>query len=174
MSEKYQSVIFFIRHGQTDRAYTQEPKTDDLRHLSEQGRGELEKIGVYLAQFSPVKIYTSPLHRTQECAEIIAKHCNPIPDIEQRKELYEIYSDESYHALARGIPEFFNELVTKHAGDQIVCVSHGDVIQGGLDAYTELTEAEKASPCLMGEGYRLVFADTTLVECQKIRPAYEI
>lgn len=168
-----QTVIFLIRHGQTDRTYSPDPTTDDLRVLSEQGRAQLKKVGEYLAQFSPVKVYTSPRRRTVESAEAIATQLTPKPQVETRDELMEIYSIAAYQDLKKNIPTFFDQLVASLGGSQIVCVSHQDTIQGGLDAFN-LTEEEKDFPCQMGEGYRLVFADAVLVECQKIRPAHEL
>jgi len=162
-----------MRHGQTDRTFSPDPPTDDLRHLSERGRVELQRVGEYLAEFSPVKVYASPRHRTVESAEIIADCSEAKPPIEKRDELFEIYSNEAYQALEHQIPKFFGELVQAHAGQHIVCVSHQDTIQGGLDAFN-LSDVEKDFPCQMAEGYRLVFAGEVLVECQKIRPAHEI
>lgn len=173
MSEKRQTVIFFMRHGQTDRTYSPDPATDDLRVLSKKGKEQFRKVGEYLAQFSPVKVYTSPRHRTVESAEIIAHQISSVPSVEKRDELSEIYSNEAYQGLAKRIPGLFTALISAHAGEQIVCVSHQDTIQGGLDAY-DLPEAEKDFPCQVAEGYRLVFADSVLVECQKIRPANEV
>lgn len=173
MNTPQQTVIFFVRHGLTDRAYSPDPTTDDLRVLSKQGRAQLRKVGKYLAQFVPTIIYTSSRQRTVESSELIAAAIDPKPPIEVRAELLEIYSNDDYRTLEHRIPRFFAQLVAKHAGEQIVCVSHQDVIQGGLDAF-QLTEPEKDFPCEMGELYRLVFAGPVLAECQKARPAHEV
>ncbi len=168
--EKLQTTFFFMRHGQTDRSYSPDPKTDDLRHLSSVGKNQIAKVGQYIGQFSPVAIYASPRHRTLETAEIIAQHCQGAAPVEPREELLEIYTNDEYRSLEHRIPRFFAAMVAKHPGQQVVVVSHQDTIQGGLDAF-QLTDPEKDFPCQMAEGYRLVFAGPILVECQKIRPA---
>lgn len=173
MTTPKQTVIFLVRHGLTDRPYSPESVTDNLRVLTKQGRSQLRKVGEYLAQFMPVAIYTSSRKRAIESSELIAAAIDPAPPIEERAELMEIYSNDDYRALEHRIPRFFAELVAKHAGEQIVCVSHQDVIQGGLDAF-QLTDPEKDFPCEMGELYRLVFAGPVLVECQKAKPAHEV
>lgn len=168
-----QTVIFLVRHGLTDRVYSPDPATDDLRILSKPGRAQLRKVGKYLAQFVPTVIYSSSRRRAIESCELMAAQIDPKPPIEERSELFEVYTNEDYRTLEHRIPRFFAQLVAKHPGEQIVCVSHQDVIQGGLDAF-QLTDPEKDFPCEMGELYRLVFAGPVLVECQKMRPAHEV
>lgn len=130
----------------------------------------MKKVGEYLASFAPVAIYASPTTRTKQSAEAI-KHAAKIPGaVVERQELFEIYSSADYQALATRIPELFQELIRKHPGHHLVCVAHQDTIQGGLDSF-DLTDEEKDFPCRMAEMYRLVFADVTLVECQKLKPA---
>ncbi len=162
-----------MRHGETDRAYSPDPQTDDLRRLSKRGRAQLRKVGKYIAQFGPTAIYSSPRHRTMESAELIAAAVEPKLAVTPRDELIEIYSNSDYRTLEHRIPRFFNELVQKHAGEQVVLVSHQDVVHGGLDAF-QLLEDEKDFPCEMGQGYRLVFAGPVLAECQKIVAGNEV
>lgn len=170
MSDKFQTVIFLIRHGQTDRVYSSDPDTDNQRVLSRKGIGQLKKVGEYLKAFAPEKIYASPRKRTLQSAELIRQEAGVEEPVEEAKELFEIYSDADYRSLEARIPRFFSQIVGRYPGKQIVCVSHQDVIQGGLNAF-QLTEAEKDFPCQMADVYRLVFAGAVLVECQKLRPA---
>ncbi len=170
MTDTKQTIIFLIRHGKTDHAYSTDPSVDNERQLTEEGSQQLEKVGEYLAAFAPVAIYSSPRKRTLQSAEIIKEQAHIDSAVQSAQELFEIYSPSDYQSLEKRIPNFFAQLVAKHSGRHIVCVSHQDTIQGGLDAY-DLTDEEKDFPCEMAELYRLVFAGPTLVECQKLRPA---
>ncbi|QQG50040.1 MAG: histidine phosphatase family protein [Candidatus Berkelbacteria bacterium] len=170
MDEKFQTIIFLVRHGETDRTYLLDPTIDGERVLTQEGRDQIKKVGEYIANFAPVAIYSSPRLRTIQTAEVIEEVAKIPREIEQKQELYEIYSPGDYQALENIIPKFFDELITKHAGCHIVCTTHQDVIQGGLEAF-DLTDEEKDFPCLEAEMYRLVFAGHKLVECQKLTPA---
>lgn len=173
MTEPMQTIIFLVRHGQTDRFYSTDPRLDGQRVLTEQGRAQMKKVGEYLADFAPVKVYTSPTMRTTQCAEIICETAGVMHPYEERQELIEVYSNADYTSITTRIPHLFNELIKKHTGQHIICLSHQDVIQRGLDCY-ELTSTEKDLPCQMGEMYRLTFAGEKLVECHKLRPAHEV
>lgn len=173
MSEKLQTIIFLVRHGETDRLYLPDPKIDGERVLTEKGRAQIKKVGEYIAGFAPVAVYSSPRLRAVQTAEIIREVATIADEIVTRQELYEIYSPGDYKSLRGKIPTFFAELTTKHAGQHIVCTTHQDVIQGGLEAFG-LTEEEMDFPCQVSEMYRLVFAGDKLVECQKLKPANAI
>jgi len=170
MTDKSQTVVFFVRHGRTDRVYSDDKTVDGERVLTQQGIAQMEKVGEYLKSFAPSAIYSSPLRRTTQCAAIIKEKAGIGSEVEERPELVEVYSSSDYRSVATRMPKFFEDIIAKNPGQQLVCVSHQDVIQATLDSY-DLTEEEKAFPCQMGEMYRLVFADTTLVECQKLKPA---
>jgi broad specificity phosphatase PhoE len=173
MAEKFQTIVFLIRHGQTDHFYSVDQTIDDQRRLTEQGREQMKRVGEYLKSFAPAAIYSSPRHRTIECSEIIKQEAEIPGDIISNQALVEVYTDSDYNSLAQRLPEFFKSVTAKHIGEQIVCVSHQDVIQGALNCY-HLDEEEKDFPCRMGEGYRLVFAQDRLVECIKIKPAHGV
>lgn len=170
MTEQLQTIIFIFRHGQTDLPYSADPTIDNQRKLSATGQHQMKRVGEYLKSFAPTAIYASPRARTIECARIIQEQAEIPGEIIEKNELYEIYSDADFKALKTILPNFLAGLVASHRGDQIVCVTHMDVIQGGFVGY-DLTETETNFPCLQGEGYRLVFAGNALVECQKLQPA---
>lgn len=173
MNQLQQTVIFFVRHGLTDQPYSLNPEIDAKRVLTEQGKKQIAKVGEYLRAFAPTAIYSSPLKRTLETAEIIRSKAEIAAKIESKNELLEIYSDSDYQALSQKIPALMNQLATKHPGEHIVCTSHQDVIEGGLKALG--VEAEEADfPCLMAQLYRLVFAGNTFVEATKLDPAASI
>lgn len=170
---KLQTVIFLIRHGDTDRPYSSNPQIDNQRVLTEEGREQLKKVGEYLKGFDPAAIFYSPRRRTLECATILKKTiANGCPMVE-KSELLEIYNQEQYVAIDKKMPKFLAELVGEYAGKQVVCVSHQDTIQGAVSSLG-VTSGEANFPCQTAQGYRLVFAGETFAEIQKIQPAHEI
>lgn len=171
--EQFQTIIFFVRHGDTDKIYSPDPAIDNQRVLTERGRAQLKKVGTYLQAFQPTTIYCSPRLRTVQSAEIIGEFIGRNIEIVEDQSLYEIYGDQAYRALKTSMPDFVGKLVKKHAGEQVVCVSHMDTIQGALESLG-VSETEADFPCRTAEGYRVVFAGNTMVECQKIRPANEV
>jgi broad specificity phosphatase PhoE len=171
MNDQFQTVIFLIRHGETDGYYSHDPQSDDKRHLTERGKEQMRLVGEYLKDFAPAAIYSSPRRRTVECSQIIKATAQIESQIVEAKELMEVYTNEQYLSLSQRVPQFFREIVRAHPGRHIVCLTHQDVIQGALDSY-DLTSQEKSFPCWMGEGYRLVFAGDILVECNKILAAH--
>ncbi len=68
--------ICFLRHGEAD--WPEWDKPDDERPLTRSGRKEMKRVGKFLAElkFSPAAIYTSPLPRARQTAEIAAKCLN--------------------------------------------------------------------------------------------------
>ena len=63
-------LIVFFRHGRA--VSKEEAGSDEARWLTEQGRCEVEAVARLLPVKPPV-IYTSPLRRARETAEIIAR-----------------------------------------------------------------------------------------------------
>ncbi len=170
MDEKLQTVIFFVRHGQTDFPYSNDPAVDDIRRLTEKGEGQSRKNGEYLLAFQPTAIYSSPLHRTMATAEIIKVAAEIPGEIIIGKDLYEIYDNDSFYSIGKRLPKFFEGIIAKHPGEQIVCVSHQDVIETVLKSF-DSADAEAEFPCQMGEMYRMVFAGKTFVQATKLAPA---
>jgi broad specificity phosphatase PhoE len=173
MEPQLQTVIFFCRHGQTDKPYSLNPQEDNERALTEFGRKQIQMVGQYLSSFAPTAIYSSPLGRTIETAEIIKTVSEIDGPIIKREELLEIYSQADYLSLHSRIPLFFQEILKKHAGEHIICVSHQDVIEGGLRALG-ITADEAEFPCLMGQCYRVVFVGSVFVHATKLAPAPQI
>lgn len=172
MREKLQTVIFLMRHGQTDKVFNGDPAIDGERVLTEDGRTQEKRVGEYLKSFAPAAIYSSPMKRAIESAEIIQKVAEIPGEIVIQPVLAEMYhgQEQGYTERQTAIKEFFGNLVTKHAGEHIVLTSHQDPIEV-IVAHLGFTEAELDRPCQMSQGYRLVFAGDTPVECQKIDPA---
>src|SRR3989344_7601433 len=88
---KLQTVVFLVRHGETDHFYSVDESIDKQRQLTGRGRAQATVVGKYLAQFMPEIIYSSPLERCRETAALIAKEIGD-PKIETTAKLAEIYS----------------------------------------------------------------------------------
>jgi len=173
MKEKSQTVVFLVRHGQTDKAYSTDPAIDGQRRLTEEGRVQIERVGEYLAEFAPGAIYSSPMERTKQSAEIIRRTALVKTEVRVEPELHEIYNDTAYLSVGARVGRFLAEAIARHAGEQLVCVSHQDVIEALLGSLG--TTAEEAdTPCLVGDCYRLVFAGAVFVECLKVPVAHAL
>lgn len=168
MSERKQTVIFLVRHGQTDRFYSRDENIDGERVLTEMGEGQVERVGEYLRSFAPSVIYSSPIKRTMQSSIILKKVAQIDGEIIETDELFEVYNNERYMSLEKKLPAFLRSIATKHAGEQIVCVSHQDVIEGAMRG---LGFGEEDFPCQMAELFRVVYADDIPVESIKLKPA---
>lgn len=170
---KTQTVVFLFRHGQTDRDFSDQPKTDGERVLTAEGRGQARKVGEYLKSFAPAAIYSSPLKRAVETAEIIKEAAEIPGQIITEPVLAEMYhgQEAGYTERQAAVKSFFKDLIAKHAGQHITIASHEDPIESFV-AHMGFNPAELDLPCQMSQGYRLVFAGDVPVECQKINPAH--
>lgn len=173
MDEKLQTVIFLMRHGHTNYRYFPLKGIDDRRQLDVLGKKQIKLVGKYLNEFAPVAIYASPMHRCQQTAEIIKQACEFKQTIETRQKLAEVYGLGSYMNAGKKAKTLLEEIINKHAGHQVVVVSHQVPIEKTVAALGADKE-EADFPCKMGEGYRLVFAENNFVSAQKIRPAQDV
>lgn len=173
MSEQLQTVIFFIRHGETDLPYSTDPKVDSLRILTERGVRQSLENGQYLEQFDISAIFSSPLKRTMSTAEAVKQGSGFSGEIMPEPELLEIYDQRSFDSVKTRIPNLFRRLINDYHGKHIACVSHQEVIETTLEALGVINK-EANFPCGMGEMYRLVFAGETFVQATKLTPAHEV
>lgn len=164
-----QTVIFLVRHGKTDFAYSPDESLDSLRVLTKEGISQIEAVGEYLNEFQPSAIYTSPLKRTTQTAEIIAEKCGGVPIFGEAK-LYEVYDNNRYATLEESLTEYLTSLALKHSGEQITAVTHQDVILGALRGLVE-SKDEVSFEAEMAGVYRLVFVDEVFVEVIYLKPA---
>ncbi len=74
-------IIMLMRHGKAVSASV--AGSDESRWLSEEGKEDVKRIIKCLER--PTKVFTSPLRRAKETAEIVAKHFGV--DVEVREEL---------------------------------------------------------------------------------------
>ena len=128
--------------------------------LSDKGVNQAHALGRHLAHQPPIaQIYTSPLQRSRETAEILASHLDGVP-IVSTEELIEarfsrylqgvqaaqvpwrrprwllhmvrpglLQDDESVPEMAARVRAPLMRLLRDHPGRGGVCVSHGDPIQ---------------------------------------------
>ncbi|GAC1344897.1 MAG: hypothetical protein NVSMB29_18820 [Candidatus Dormibacteria bacterium] len=127
--------------------------------LSELGVRQAHALGASLAGSGARTIFTSPLERARQTAEIIASHLDSptiaetedlveaefgrylqgvgYRDILWRRPLWYIHmlwpgllpNDETVAAMAARVQRPLQELLDRHPGEGGICVSHGDPIQ---------------------------------------------
>jgi broad specificity phosphatase PhoE len=128
--------------------------------LSEKGIRQAHALGRYFAKTSVRQIYSSPLERARQTAEIIASYLDSVPitytddlvetrfglylqgippkHVPWRRPLWFVHmvwpgllrNDESVAGLAARLRRPLMRLLADHPGDGGICVSHGDPIQG--------------------------------------------
>jgi probable phosphoglycerate mutase len=73
--------MFLVRHGATSRTAEDRFSGDNGVELSDEGRAQVRALSERLGACAIDAVYTSPLSRTRETAEILARHrkleCNP-------------------------------------------------------------------------------------------------
>jgi len=147
------TTIYFVRHGSAENpeniVYGRMPGF----HLSESGKKNAAKLADYFAD-KPIKaIYTSPLERNFETANIIASSLSKGVPVSHLYELIEVdaigwqglawdetFKNDTYERfisnasapvpgenlsqIAKRMVGVTIELAKKHAGEEIICVSH--------------------------------------------------
>lgn len=145
------TLISLVRHGQVDNPHDRYYGRARNYHLSNVGRTQALAAAIALKHRVVAAIYTSPMERARETAEIIASYqpgapvyvsellievhsCfdgRPMQEIRDRH--YDIYSgvpaefEQPKHVLRR-IREFIEEVRHCHPGQQVIAVTHGDLI----------------------------------------------
>ena len=155
------TTIVLVRHGETDwnreRRYQGHADTP----INEDGRSQAEELAELLAAEVVAALYTSPLRRARETAEIIAARLGVEPldldalreidvgalqglTIDEVKERYPEQSDqgrhsgwedgETYAELERRVVPALLDLAARHDGDLLVGVTHAGPIRAALAA----------------------------------------
>ncbi len=150
--------IFLVRHGQTDFVGKKLCGTSSGIPLNNEGRRQVEKTASYLQAFSTKGLYSSPIQRAQETAQIISKQINlPVVTAEylseinfgdlqgtEAKKLDELplWNHFLYHPsdvqfpngdcvveVQKRVGEGLDALASQFdQEDQLVCVAHGEVL----------------------------------------------
>jgi len=173
------TMIYLVRHGETDwnRARRIQGSTDIP--LNDTGRAQAAATGSLLARRSWSAVYASPLVRAYETAAIIADELGlpapvPVPEIVERNygaaegltgaEIEQRYPnlvpgrESRDEVAARAIPAIL-ALAEAHPGESIVVVSHGGVIRTLLNTVAPLAPAE---PIRNGSVHSLRHSEGTL------------
>jgi len=146
------TTIHFVRHSEFSNPDRIIPGRMPGYHLDLAGKEKAKKVGEFFKD-RPIKaIYTSPLERTFETANIISGYLPPLKPIHsydlievdsnnwQAYKLEELYTNNYYEAfindpetqevpeniskLASRMEKFTIDLCNKHKGEEVVCVSH--------------------------------------------------
>lgn len=145
------TTIYLVRHAEVHNPeqvlYGRLPRF----RLSEAGRRQAERAAAWLADKPLVAIYSSPLLRARQTADLIAR-CHPTATQHISTLLHEVGSswqgtrfrdfkpgfntydnrrepgDESIERIQARMERFLARARRRHAGQQIACVSHGDPI----------------------------------------------
>lgn len=147
--------VYFVRHGFAEHneegVLSCNPKK--IRHITEKGKSQAEKLGESLKEKQIDIIYCSPFLRAKETAEVISAQLGGVKIVEhklitehdcgkldglpfevQTEEI--LASDDSYHhkpgitgeslkETERRMLQFMDYLNEKHSGKNILVVSHG-------------------------------------------------
>jgi len=155
------TVFHLLRHGEHGLMGRVLPGRMPGVGLSERGRTEIAAVAERLAGEKIAALYSSPLQRTRESADIVAARLGL--EIEFRDDLIEldfgewtgatfeairadprwqawrthrslarIPGGESMRQVQRRIVEALMEMGEHHEGETVVAVSHGDVIRSAL------------------------------------------
>lgn len=147
-----QTYIYFVRHGKVDN-----PK--DIWYgklpgygLSETGREQIQQTTDYLSKQNIQVLYSSPLQRAKESAEIISEKLNlPIHESDDLMEIesslqglpftylrtlhFDVFAAPGKDIVGETIEEALNRMLNfvkgvsnTNPGEHIVAISHGDPI----------------------------------------------
>jgi len=154
-----ETTFFLVRHGEGEQNVlrTLNSLSEGERFgLTEEGRTQVEATAKELAGEDIDFIYSSPIRRTRETAEIIstATSIGIVYDERLRETDFGVWSGrsaddfwkkypdpasrldgnaedglEGFRAMRLRLGEFLRETLAKHAGKRIVIVSHGDPLE---------------------------------------------
>ena len=131
IEEKIVQMIILLRHGQADNNTKKilAGRTPGI-NLTEQGREQAEQSGQMLKDLNISAIYSSPIDRAMQTAEIVGKHCGVEP-----------ISDDRLIELDMGkftmIP--YNEIFEKH-GNVFLKFYEGslEISHNGVESFAEV------------------------------------
>ena len=124
-------MIIFLRHGQAENNTKKilAGRTPGI-NLTEQGREQAEQAGEMIKSLNISAIYSSPIDRAMQTAEIVGKHCNVKP-----------ISDDRLIELDMGkftmVP--YNEIFEKH-GNVFLKFYEGilEISHNGVESFSEV------------------------------------
>lgn len=175
------TTVLLVRHGQTPTTGKVLPGRARGLHLGDVGIAQAERAGERIAGLGKATaIYASPMERTQETAAPIAKACKlrirtraglnecdfgkwtgrslkdlyKLPEwqtVQKYPSGFRFPGGESFAEMQARITGTLVDLVAKHPGDTIVCVSHADTIKAAvahaLGTHLDQFQRIVVSPC---------------------------
>lgn len=153
------TIFFLVRHGEAEHNILDVASSypeHRAYHLTEEGRRQVAARAEELSRESVDVIFFSPLVRTRETAEVIAKRTGAplVEDMRLREPGYGSFEGGSWAALVAKYPPperrlrtdgtdgvedfgsvrerllpFRDFVISKYRGKKIVVVSHGDTLQ---------------------------------------------
>lgn len=152
-------TFFLVRHGEAESnasaILSSYPEVRDF-HLTDKGRGQIEKTTEFLKSENIDAIIASPLLRTRESAEIISQAINVpvIHDIRLRETDFGYYNGkraamffaryphpllrlktnkkvglEGFVSIRERVKDFLENVAEEYVGKRVVLVSHGDTLE---------------------------------------------
>lgn len=154
--------IYMIRHGQTDWNKQGIFQGQEDIELNDTGREEARICGSAFQNKQIQRIWSSPLKRAKETADLIAEKIGlPLETVMIKHNLkerdfgklsgqpYEMHHEyealgidvmlEDFTALQNRVEESLREIIQEHGDEDIIVVSHGATINGFLHKITEGT-----------------------------------
>jgi probable phosphoglycerate mutase len=154
------TVFYLLRHGEPATFGRINGRTPGVG-LSAAGRREIAAVAMRLAEEKIDALYSSPLQRTRESAEILADRLGLptgfredvieldfgewtglTPDAIRKDERWQVWNErrsiamipggESWRQVQSRVVDALFELRQIHPGGKVVIVSHGDVIRAAL------------------------------------------
>ncbi len=179
------TTIYLVRHGEYANPKYLFPGRLPEFPLTERGREQVEKLAIFFQKRPIVAIYSSPLLRTRQTAEIIASHLDLSIKFDDR--LLEVRTNlegismqkfdetngelsylpqyyakgaESMDELASRMVGFIEEKRKEHQGKNALVITHGDPMRFVVMKYMGLPIMFPASHTLatpLAGGYRIEF-----------------
>lgn len=146
------TTIYYVRHAVYENPDRLVPGRTPGYHLSKEGKEKAKKIGEFFKGKGVKNIYTSPLERAYETANIIGEflpaaritHAYELIETDatywQTYKLEELFTNKYYETflndpdtstapenltkLSERMKNFALDLCKKHPGEEIICVSH--------------------------------------------------
>ena len=116
----------FLRHGESmHNAHTGKEALDDEAgdRLTELGRCQADAAGVALRELGVTHLYTSPMRRATETADVVGEALGLEP--ESLAYVFEHHGEESFEDVVERVWTLKDELQSSHADDLPLIVTHG-------------------------------------------------
>jgi len=190
------TTIYLVRHGEYENPEYVFPTSTSGFPLSGNGRSQVMALIPYFTDKAVVSVYSSPVLRARQTAEILANALSlpVVPDdrlMEVKTTLegvsmklfddtkgelsylpqYTAKGAETMETLSDRVWSALEDFRTRHEGKEVVVVSHGDPIRFSLMKYLRMpmdfAMSRKIQTPLAG-GYRLVFGEGSTPEVYPI------